>query len=62
MQTLARGMMARKETVGVEHLASFALTGVPLTYEYERVFVRLGEVHCPLETNNVLSINQSAVA
>jgi len=54
MHTFARGMMARKETVGGVECPwrHMGLKG-SRTDEYESVFVRFGEVQCPLGTKKV---------
>ena len=51
--------MARNETVGELSTWHYSTrTNVQLTGEYERVFVRLREVQCPLEpTTHDASIN-----
>jgi len=51
MHTFARGMMAMKETV--EELSALDIMGLrgSRTDEYESVFLRFGEVQCPLGTN-----------
>ena len=58
MRTFARGMMARKETV-VELSASAIKNWSGLrTDEYKGIFLRFGEVECPLGTNKVWRANQ----